>query len=84
MTSPAHAPQPIEDEVSAAIQRAIPGCVVQVAGARGHFTIDVVSTAFEGKSTLAKHRMVLGAIASLMAGDGAPVHAVDTLTTRTP
>jgi len=50
----------------------------------GHFTIQVVSPVFAGKSLLESQRLVLGAIAHLMKGDGAPVHAIDKLTTKTP
>ena len=37
---------------------------------------------FAGKSTLESQRMVYGAIAHLMKGDMAPVHAVDSLKTQ--
>ncbi|HMA93888.1 MAG TPA: BolA family protein [Polyangiaceae bacterium] len=57
---------------------------VQVQGAGGHFTIDVVSATFAGKSPLERQRMVYRAIAPLMKGDNAPVHAVDRLNTRVP
>jgi stress-induced morphogen len=50
----------------------------------GHFTIAVVSPVFAGKSLVDSQRLVYGAIAHLMKGDGAPVHAVDKLTTKTP
>lgn len=62
----------------------IPDAVVEVTGGGGHFTLSVVSTAFAGQSMLNQQRLVLGAIAHLMKGDRAPVHAVDKLTTRTP
>jgi len=39
---------------------------------------------FAGKSRLESQRLVLGSIKHLMAGDLAPVHAVDRLGTRTP
>lgn len=68
--------------IKQAVTDAIPGAVVDVQGAGGHFTIDVVSASFEGKSSLQKQRLVLGAIKHLMAGENAPVHAVDTITTR--
>jgi stress-induced morphogen len=55
-----------------------------VAGANGHFQIEVVSPVFAGKSSLERQRLVYGAIAHLMKGDSAPVHAVDTLKTRAP
>lgn len=66
------------------VQEAIPGADVSVRGAGGHFELDVVSAEFAGKRTLAKHRMVLQAIAPLMKGDAAPVHAIDRLGTTVP
>lgn len=67
-----------------AIERAIEGSSVEVTGGGGHFSISVVSAAFAGLSRLESQRLVLRAIKDLMAGDGAPVHAVDSLVTRTP
>ena len=49
----------------------------------GSFAWQVVSPVFEGKSMLESQRLVLGAIAHLMKGNGAPVHAIDSLKTRT-
>lgn len=66
------------------IERQIPNSRAQVNGEGGHFEIDVESPAFAGKSMLESQRMVYGAIAHLMNGDKAPVHAVDSLKTRTP
>ena len=76
----------IEETMKAAILEKIPGASVQVGpgSGGGHFTVAVVSPVFEGKSMLESQRLVLGAIAHLMKGDGAPVHAVDKLTTKTP
>lgn len=74
----------VTDAIRDAITRAIPDAQVEVAGAGGHFTIGVVAPAFAGKSMLASQRLVYSAIAHLMNGDRAPVHAVDKLTTRTP
>ena len=75
-------------DVFAAIREAVlvemPDARVEVAGGGGHFTIEVVSSAFEGKTRLESQRVVLNAIAHLMAGDMAPVHAVDSLKTRVP
>jgi acid stress-induced BolA-like protein IbaG/YrbA len=73
-----------EKAIESAIQEKLPDAkVVVTPGSGGHFTIDVVSPAFAGKSMLESQRLVYGAIAHLMKGDGAPVHAVDKLTTRT-
>ncbi len=67
-----------------AIAAALPEADIQVSGGGGHFEIRVVSAAFEGKRALAKQRLVYDAIAHLMTGDTAPVHAVDRLVTETP
>ena len=53
-------------------------------GGGGHFNIEVTSPVFAGKNMLESQSMVYGAIADLMKGDRAPVHAVDSLKTRTP
>jgi acid stress-induced BolA-like protein IbaG/YrbA len=75
-----------QGDIPAAIKDAIvakiPGAEVTVSGGGGHFTIEVASAAFSGKSMLESQRMVYGAIAHLMKGERAPVHAVDTLRTR--
>lgn len=74
-----------EEAIKAAIVARVEGASVTVtAGSGGHFTIDVVSPAFSGKSMLESQRLVYGAIAHLMKGDDAPVHAVDKLTTKAP
>ena len=76
-------------DVLAAIRTAIldkiPDASVQVEpGSGGHYTIAVVSPVFAGKNMVESQRLVYGAIAHLMKGDGAPVHAIDKLTTKTP
>ena len=77
-----------DGEVRAAIHDAIAarvaGATIRVDGGHGHYTIEVVSPLFDGLPTLERHRLVLGAVAPLMKGDDAPLHAVDKLTTRTP
>ncbi len=74
----------IPEAVTQAIVGKIPDAKVAVDGGGGHFTIDVCSPVFEGMSRLNAQRLVLSAVAPLMKGDRAPVHAVDKLTTRTP
>jgi stress-induced morphogen len=56
---------------------------IEVSGQGGHFNIAVTAPSFAGKNTLERHRMVLSAIKHLMAGDQAPVHAVDSIKTST-
>ncbi len=75
----------IEQQVKDSIEQAMDATSVDVAQVSGgHFEIRVVSTAFEGKSLLQKQRLVLSAIAHLMKGEQAPVHAVDKLETIIP
>jgi stress-induced morphogen len=72
------------DALRDAIAREIPDAVIEVTGGGGHYSIDVTSPVFAGKSMLASQRLVYSAIAHLMSGDTAPVHAVDNLRTKAP
>jgi len=72
------------EDIKNKILEAIPDAVVSVDGGGGHFTIEVTSAQFEGKRTLQRQRMVYKAIWDLMAGDNAPLHAVDSLVCKTP
>ncbi len=74
----------VTDAIRTAIESKLEGAVVEVTGSGGHFSIVVTSSAFEGKGMVESQRLVYGAIAHLMKGDMAPVHAVDSLKTRTP
>jgi len=82
MTSTLEAP--VLSAIENAVRGAIPDAKVHADGGGGHYVVEVVSPVFEGKSTLQRHRLVLSALAPLMAGDAAPVHAVDTLIAKTP
>jgi acid stress-induced BolA-like protein IbaG/YrbA len=70
--------------IRAAVASSLPDASVEVSGGGGHWTIAVTSAGFEGKSMLASHRIVMAAIAPLLAGAAPPLHAVDKLTTRVP
>ena len=74
----------VEDAIAQSVKARIPDAEVAVSGGGGHYRIDVVSPVFAGKSMLESQRLVLSAIKHLLAGERAPVHAVDALTTRTP
>ena len=71
-------------EAKSRIEAAIPGAEVRVSGGGGHFEIHVISEAFEGKRLMPRQRMVYQAIKELMAGDNAPMHAVDRMVCETP
>ena len=74
----------IPEAITAGIKGRIPDATVEVSGGGGHWNIVVVSTAFAGKSMLENQRLVLGAIKHLINGVNPPVHAVDSLVTKTP
>lgn len=74
----------VTDALRDIIEGAIPDSKAEVAGGGGHYTIVVTSSAFAGLGMLASQRLVYSAITHMMKGDAAPVHAVDSLITRTP
>jgi acid stress-induced BolA-like protein IbaG/YrbA len=73
----------MKDRIREAIVGALPGAEVEVdSGGPGHFTIAVTSASFEGETRVRQQQRVYAAIAPLMSGANAPVHAVDKLVTR--
>ena len=67
------------------IEEAIAGSVVEVTtGGAGHFELRVEAEAFAGQSRVAQQRLVYAAIAHLMSGETAPVHAIDKMEIRIP
>jgi acid stress-induced BolA-like protein IbaG/YrbA len=74
----------IPDAIRSAVKERLADATVEVSGGGGHFNIVVVSTAFAGKSMLESQRLVLSAIKHLINGAAPPVHAVDSLVTKTP
>ena len=69
----------IEEQICEAVGTAIKNAKVDVSGNGGHFSLRVESVMFDGKKTLEKQRMVYSALKELMAGNNAPVHAIDNL-----
>ncbi len=71
-----------ESALKTSIEAGLPRAVVEVTSASGgHYSVTVKSELFRGRSMLECHRMVYAAIAPLMSGDDAPVHAIDQLKT---
>lgn len=69
-----------EDEIKNLILTHIPGATVEVRDTRGtgdHFSVSVSARAFEGKSRIQQHRMVMAAVAEQIKGTRAPIHALD-------
>jgi stress-induced morphogen len=70
----------IIDQMRSAIGTAIECRELTIdSGSPGHFAIRVVSDAFVELGRVKQHQLVYGAIAHLMKGDEAPVHAIDHL-----
>jgi len=69
------------ERVEALIEAGLPGARVQVTGDGRHFEALVVSEAFEGKSLIQRHRMVLAAVNSEIASD--ELHALS-IKAKTP
>lgn len=83
LSSPPPEPAEVAAQMKRAIEEALPGARVEVAArGAGHFELEVVSAEFEGLPRLRQQQRVYAAIAPLMSGDDAPVHAVDRLVTR--
>jgi stress-induced morphogen len=77
--------EPLVRDLRERIERELPGALARVrATGAGHFEIEVECAAFAGKPRVRQHQMVYAAIAPLMKGDAAPVHAVDKLDCRAP
>lgn len=85
LSAPPPDPETIAERLRSAVLAALPGAHVEVEiGSPGHFALAVVSTAFAGLPRVRQQQQVYAAIAPLMAGDAAPVHAIDRLITRVP
>jgi acid stress-induced BolA-like protein IbaG/YrbA len=69
------------ERVEALIEAGLPGARVQVTGDGRHFEALVVSEAFEGKSLIQRHRMVLATVNSEIASD--ELHALS-IKAKTP
>ena len=89
LSSPPPEPEEIARQLEQAIREGLsasgsePDVVVRVASP-GHFEVEIVSATFEGLSRVKQQQAVYATIKHLMAGDTAPVHAIDRMITRTP
>ena len=73
----------VSEQLRAAIEAALAGARAEVRSASpGHYEITVAWSGFAGQSKLQQHQSVYRAITPFMAGDAAPVHAVDRLECR--
>lgn len=71
------------DDIIAKIRAALPDAQVELedlTGTKDHWKATIVSAAFSGKSLMARHRLVMSALAEELKG---PIHAL-TLDVKTP
>ncbi len=79
-----HSSLDLNAEIKSRIEAALPEATATVSGGGGHYEIEVTSPVFDGKRVLARQRLVYAAIKELMAGDAAPLHAIDRMVCNTP
>ncbi len=70
------------EKVEALIKAGIPDAQVNVSGDGRHFEVEVVSPAFEGKSLIQRHRMVMETVKPQVASD--ELHALSIKSAKTP
>lgn len=69
-------------ELQQKIAQLLPCEHLSVTGDGRHFFVEVVSTAFNGKTRLARHRLIKDGLKSLMASD--ELHALSITAAQTP
>ncbi len=70
-------------EIQRLVEKGIPGAQAEVrdtTGTADHFELRVISTAFEGKNLVARHRMIYAAIGPAVGGE---IHALS-IQAKTP
>ncbi len=76
-------PSELSSEIKQRIETTIPGAQVEVIqGGDRHYALTVTSNAFNGLSQVKQQQLVYSAITDLMAGDNAPIHAIDQMVLR--
>jgi acid stress-induced BolA-like protein IbaG/YrbA len=70
------------EQIEELIKVGIPDAQVNVTGDGRHFEASVVSDAFEGKSLIQRHRMILATVESQIASD--ELHALSITSSKTP
>jgi len=85
LSEPPPEPEELRARLEAAIRAHFPDAKIEVsASSPGHFEVTVVSPLFLGLPRVKQQQRVYAAIRELMAGDSAPVHAIDRMVTRAP
>lgn len=70
----------LTSEIKSRIEKAISNAKVEVtSGGNRHYSLSVTADSFNGLAQVKQHQLVYAAIKDLMAGDDAPIHAIDKL-----
>lgn len=70
-------------EIKQRIETQIPNAQADViCGGERHYALTVISETFDGLSLVKQHQMVYATIKDLMAGNDAPIHAIDKMNLR--
>ena len=76
-------PSDLTDTIKQRIETAIPNAQVDVmVGGDKHYALKVISETFAGLTQVKQHQLVYSAIKDLMAGNDAPLHAIDKMDLR--
>ena len=70
------------EKIESLIRAGIPDAQVRVTGDGRHFEASIVSDAFNGKSLIQRHRMVLATVQAEIASD--ELHALSITSAKTP
>ncbi len=74
----------ISSEIKQRIEQAIENSKAEVLhGGNRHYTLTVSSNTFDGLTQVKQHQLVYAAITDLMAGNDAPIHAIDQMNIQT-
>lgn len=83
MSEPPPEPGELAETMRRKIEAALPGALVRVqALSPGHFEVEVEAEQFQDLSLLKQQQRVYAAIAPMLSGNSALVHAIDRMVTR--
>ncbi len=74
----------LSSEIKKRIEESIENSQAKViCGGNKHYSLTVVSDSFNGLTQVKQHQLVYAAIKDLMAGNDAPIHAIDQMNLQT-
>lgn len=74
----------LSSEIKSRIEKSILNAQAEVLSAGNrHYSLTVTADSFNGLTQVKQHQLVYAAIKDLMAGDDAPIHAIDKMDIQT-